>query len=261
MRKISILIALIILLVVVVSPAAAITWGETDIEHSYVGAMVVDWPGYGPFQICSGTLIAPRVFITASHCTADLAADNIETVWVNFDPYALTLDTLLNVSEVITHPDYEWGGSNPHDVALLILEEPVEGIQPATLPEAGFMETLLKAGELKHGADTAKLTVVGYGGSMTFPPPDIYYEDYRQIGQVSFKALLPVWIKTNQNVQLGNEGTCFGDSGGPIFHLDAQGNEVLVGVTSWGDAMCMANGFYYRLDTPESLLFIQDYSP
>jgi len=222
--------------------------------------MVVDWPDYGPFQTCSGTLIAPQVFLTASHCTADLDEIGIETVWVNFDPYALTEDSLLEVAEVITHPDFLWGGSDPHDVALLILTEPVD-IAPATLPEAGYMNELLKAGKLKDGPKTANLTVIGYGGSMTFPPPDIFYEDYRQIGQVSFKALLPVWVKTNQNVKLGNEGTCFGDSGGPIFYVDDQGNEILVGVTSWGDAMCMANGFYYRIDTEAVLEFIQTYSP
>ena len=261
MKKLAILIALIILLVVAVSPAVAITWGEVDEEHDYVGAMVVDWPGYGPFQTCSGTLIGPRVFVTASHCTANLAENNIETVWVNFHSYALNEDTLLDVAEVITHPEYEWGGSNPNDVALLILADEVEYIEPANIATAGYMDELLRAGELKDGSQTEKLTVIGYGGSMTFPPPEIYYDDYRQIGQVSFKALLPVWIKTNQNLQLENEGTCFGDSGGPIFYVDVEDNETLVGVTSWGDTMCMANGFYYRLDTPETLQFIQENSP
>ena len=96
---------------------------------------------------------------------------------------------------------------------------------------------------------------------MTFPPPDIFCEDYRQIGQVSFKGLPPVWVKTNQNVKLGNEGTCFGDFGGLIFHVDEDGTEVLVGVTSWGDAMCMVNDFYYRIDTEATLDFIQENSP
>ena len=123
------------------------------------------------------------------------------------------------------------------------------------------MDELLKAGELKDGPKTAKLIVVVYGGSMTFPPLNIFYEDYRQNGQVSFKGLLPVWVKTNQNVKLGNEGTCFGDFGGLIFHVDEDGTEVLVGVTSWGDAMCMANGFYYRIDTEATLYFIQENSP
>jgi secreted trypsin-like serine protease len=260
MKKLSILIALAILFVFAVSPVAAITWGDPDETHEFVGAMVVDWPDYGPFQTCSGTLIAPQVFLTASHCTADLDDIGIETVWVNFNSYALNEDTLLEVAEIITHPEYAWGGSDPHDIALLILSEPVD-IAPAKLPEAGYMNELLKAGKLKNGPNTAKLTVIGYGGSMTFPPPDIFYEDYRQIGQVSFKSLLPVWINTNQNVKLGNEGTCFGDSGGPIFYVDDQGLEVLVGVTSWGDAMCMANGFYYRVDTTASLEFIQEYTP
>jgi hypothetical protein len=59
MRKLSILIGLLLILAVAVLPAGAITWGEPDAEHTNVGAMVVDWPDYGPWQWCSGTLIYP----------------------------------------------------------------------------------------------------------------------------------------------------------------------------------------------------------
>ena len=109
------------ILTVGVLPVAAITWGEPDAEHTNVGAMVVDYPGYGPFQWCSGTLIHPRVFLTAGHCTVDLDAYGIETVWVNFHQDALNKKTLLDVEQVITHPDYNWGPtSNPHDGDVLI---------------------------------------------------------------------------------------------------------------------------------------------
>lgn len=38
---------------------------------------------------------------------------------------------------MITHPDYVWGPtSNPHDVGILVLEEPLEDIHPAVLPYA-----------------------------------------------------------------------------------------------------------------------------
>ena len=106
MKKIAILIGLVLILTVGVIPVAAITWGEPDSEHTNVGAMVVDWPGFGPFQWCSGTLIHPRLFLTAGHCTVDLDTFGVETVWVNFDQYALNESTLLEVAEVVTHPDY-----------------------------------------------------------------------------------------------------------------------------------------------------------
>lgn len=86
--------------------------------------MVVNYPGYGLFQYCSGALIHPRIFLTAGHCTYGLEAIGIKNVWVNFDKYALKENTLLKVEEVITHPNYYWGPqSNPYDVGVLILEE------------------------------------------------------------------------------------------------------------------------------------------
>ena len=83
------LLLIVTVLALLVGDVQAITWGEPDTTHHYVGAMVVDYPGYGPYQICTGTLIHERVVLTAGHCTVDLDAYDIETVWVNFDPDAL----------------------------------------------------------------------------------------------------------------------------------------------------------------------------
>jgi secreted trypsin-like serine protease len=62
----------------------------------------------------------------------------------------------------------------------------------------------------------------------------------------------------SQNQATGDEGTCYGDSGGPAFWTESAGTEILVGVTSWGDANCVATGFNYRVDIPETLSFIND---
>jgi secreted trypsin-like serine protease len=257
MKRLSV-ISVFILLAALTTPALGITWGEPDTEHPFVGAMIVNWPNYGPWQWCSGTLIHEKVFITASHCTFDLDEYGIDTVWVNFNEYALNPDTMLLVDQIITHPEFQWGGKDFHDVALLVLTDPVLDIEPAALPNAGFMNDLNKEGLLKVGVERAMLTAVGYGGSLEFPPPEIYYDDIRQVAYTEFSALLPTWIHTNQNQKLGNGGTCFGDSGGPIFWTNEDGSDVLVGLVSWGDAMCMANGFNYRVDTPQTLLFIYE---
>ena len=259
MKKLSLLLGLLLVLIMGVLPVAAITWGEPDTEHTNVGAMVVDWPGYGPYQVCSGTLIHPRVFLTAGHCTEGWEGTGVETFWVNFDQYALNEKTLLEVEEVITHPDYNWGPtSDPHDVGVLILKKPVKKrIKPADLPEEGFLDRLLAEGELRRGSDGAKFTLVGYGGTLDWPPPDIYYEDYRQFAVSEYQALLNAWLRMSQNQATGDEGTCFGDSGGPAFWTEPDGSEIIVGITSWGDANCVATGFNYRVDIPETLDFIE----
>jgi secreted trypsin-like serine protease len=260
MKRLWISLSLVLILALVAVPAMAITWGEPDTEHTNVGAMVVDWPGYGPWQVCSGTLIHPRVFLTAGHCTSGWEGTGVETFWVNFDQDALNEDTLLEVQEVITHPDYWWGPtSNPHDVGALVLAEPVEGIEPASLPYEGLLDDLKAAGLLNQGQTKAKFTLVGYGGTLEWPPPDITYEDQRQFAVSEYRALLKAWLRMSQNQATDDGGTCGGDSGGPAFWTDPETEtEVLVGITSWGDPNCISTGFNYRVDIPETLDFIAD---
>jgi secreted trypsin-like serine protease len=258
MRKVGMLLGLVVVLAVA-APVAAITWGQPDTVHTNVGAMVVDWPGYGPWQVCSGTLIHPRVFLTAGHCTSGWEGTGVETFWVNFDQHALNEGTLLEVEQVITHPDYWWGpNSNPHDVGVLILAEPVEGITPATLPEEGYLDQLRDEGQLNQGKTKAKFTLVGYGGTLSWPPPQVSYEDQRQSSVSEFRALLKAWLRMSQNQATGDGGTCYGDSGGPAFWTEPDGSEILVGITSWGDAPCVSSGFNYRVDIPETLGFVAD---
>ena len=270
-RKIALVGGLVLALVLMgwVTSAFAITWGELDADNEYpnVGAMVVDHPDHGLWQRCSGTLIHPRVFLTAGHCTDGLEEDGITQVWVNLNRYALNEDTLLDVETIITHPDYLWGGSNPHDVGLLILAEPADVI-PAELPSEGFLDDLKREGVLRPGGpDGAKFTVVGYGGVLDWhgggpegsgEPPEITYEDQRRFGESEYVALVPAQLHMNQNHLDYNEGTCFGDSGGPAFWEPDEDTRILVGITSWGDAMCVVTGFDYRVDIPETLSFIDD---
>jgi secreted trypsin-like serine protease len=262
MKKLSVWIAVIVILAVVAVPVGAITWGGPDTEHTNVGAMVVTWSDGNLYQVCSGTLIHPRVFLTAGHCTSGWEGTGVQAFWVNFDPYALNPDTLLEVEEVITHPDY-YGGpqSDPHDVGVLILAEPVTGITPATLPAEGFLDGLKKEGLLGRGADKAGFTLVGYGGTLEWPPPAIHYDDYRQFAVSEYRALLKAWLRMSQNQATGDGGTCGGDSGGPAFWTQEDGSEVLVGITSWGDPYCISTGFNYRVDIPETLDFIESVIP
>ena len=66
----------------VAAPAFAITGGSIDgTAHPAVGLLLAD-RGNGPEPDCSGALVSPTVFVTAAHCTGDLASGR---VWVSLD--------------------------------------------------------------------------------------------------------------------------------------------------------------------------------
>ena len=232
------------------TPAAAITYGAIDTEHTYVGAMIVDYPGYGVTEWCTGTLVSTRVFLTAGHCTFDLSDIGItlDKVWVSFavDVYAKGAKW-HTVSAVITHPDYHWGPtSDPHDVAALVLTKPVRGVGLGQIAPLGYLDALDDAGVL---ADATFINV-GYGVDQNFQGDGV-----RRISYSSFLSLHRAWLYMSQNVNAGSAGTCFGDSGGPTLY-DDHGTQYVVAIVSWGDAMCVATNINYRMDTSSSQSFL-----
>ena len=86
--KLSVGFIIVILALLLVTPVLAITFGEPDYDgHPNVGAMIVQEPDGVKYLYCSGTLIAPDVFLTAAHCTAAAAFYGAEPhdVYVTFD--------------------------------------------------------------------------------------------------------------------------------------------------------------------------------
>ena len=250
--------------------ALAITFGEPDQgRHPNVCAVIAVHPVFGllPF---SGTLISDRVVLTAGHAVQVIEAGEAALYGVSFDQDVDLNNpaTRLEVSAtaaVYTRFDVQKNGANPAnaDIAVLILKDPITTITPATIPALGFLDELKKAGQLQSGPDGTKLTVVGYGFGLNWPPPQPIFPVSdegivaRNAAQPGYLGFNPGWLVLNQNPAAGFGGTGLGDSGGPAFLTDPEtGDEVLVGVTSWaGD---VGSGHYFRVDTATSLQFIQD---
>jgi hypothetical protein len=241
---------------------SAITFGQEDTNGRYpsVGAFMAKYVNIGTFPVCSGTLVHPRVFVTASHCTAAvaarMAAGLISDVYVSFDADPMAAGATLHaVSALKTHPGFGHDMSDLKDVGALVLTQPVSGITPAKLPSTDHLGDLDAAGMLRQGNNVAKFAEVGYGGTLLFPPPQVVYDNKRQYSTSAFRNLHKAWLFLSQNPALGNGGTCYGDSGGPAFWNDGV-DDVLVAVTTTGDTACIATGVDYRIDTASSLAFI-----
>lgn len=254
-----------------VQPAPAITGGQVDENNTYsnVGALVVTPPLdiYPPWVLASGTLIHPRVVLTAGHVTREVEkhwGDAANLFQVSFGTDALEPSTWHEVEAVITHPGYHMNGdpaggpADANDVGVVILKKPVRRLPLAVLPEPFLLDQLKAAGLLREPPGATKFTVAGYGSLLDHPPPQILEADgLRRVALSEYLALRDDWLVVSQNFATGDGGTGFGDSGGPTFWTAPDGTQVLVSITSRGDPKLVSMGFTQRIDIPESLSFIE----
>ena len=251
------------------SRVKAIVYGFVDTSNVFnnSGAFIVKSPTTGKiFPICSGTLISPNVFLTASHCTVffenDLAPLGY-TAFVSFDnpiPFGdlTSIQTnLIPVTQVVTNPNFNQAQSDTGDIAVLLVPaNRTGGINPALLPPAGLLDQL---GE-KHGLKSAVFTPVGYGlqNRVTGGGPP-FFQDSNPVPRMyafsGFNALNKTFLRMSQNPATGNGGACFGDSGGPNF-LNYNGARLLVAITITGDAVCRSTNVSYRTDTASARNFL-----
>ena len=255
-RRVAVLAAL--LMFTTSQNAAAITYGQPDGNlHPNVGA-VIRLRADGVYRIlCSGSLISPTVFLTASHCTTFLEDQGITDVWVTFDSTFTQRSKLLH-GTMHSNPLYNQRQSDTGDIAVIVLDKAVT-IAPVQLPRAGLLDQMKAAGTLNR----ALFTSVGYGvqepvtgaGGITNPFP---MERWYAVGE--FNALTSTWLRIAQTQATGDGGTCSGDSGGPQF-LGAGATETntQVSITITGDPFCFATNVDYRLDTPQARAFLSQF--
>lgn len=270
MRRFALVLPLI-LAFVSPSPAGAVIYGEPDTAdpHRNVGYIVIELTDSPDLYFwCSGTLIAPDVFLTAAHCTFYFdrwLADGIaERFYVTFDPVAdrdpAAHTRIFDVELAVTNPEYTWSHlSDDHDVAVLILSEPVPDrfpdIQPARLPPAGMLDDMAAQGGLRD----QKFTVVGYGASYRengHGYPRWPGEGERRLAVAEFRALNPHRLHLSQNPSHDDGGSCYGDSGGPNFLGDT---DIIAGITWSGDTACRATSVIYRMDTESARSFLEPF--
>ena len=181
-KKLVVVAALLVLILSTAGIAGAVTNGVPDGDaHPYVGLLVFDVEVCDeetgdcenqPMWRCSGALIAPKVVLTAGHCTDGAVAARIwfdEDVTYDNIPFPLypyggpgsgAMEGMPYTNPDFGSDDNPYGGGNGlpafsyRDVGIVVLDEEVDVGGFAELPEAGLVDTL------KNKTD---VDLVGYG--------------------------------------------------------------------------------------------------
>ena len=269
-KRVAGLLAVVVLLLGVVAPAGAITYGEPDgDEHPYVGLVgFYDASGEWIWR-CSGTLISPTILLTAGHCTspdAELGTPARAQVWFDsqivLNPGAGYPDAGGVMGTPVANPNFDGlSKGNTNDIGVVVLDDPVNAPTYGALPTASYLDHLAT----ERGKQDVTFTAVGYGLNEVKPQSISLRTRYKA---VSHLVTLRSALTDGYNLQTSNNpghwvkgsesgGTCFGDSGGPVFYSNTN---LVVGITSFGmNSNCKGADWSYRTDSDAARAFLDDY--
>lgn len=259
--------------------------GDAPTAVAIIVDATVDFSGLGTMPIrvpaCGGTLIAPDVVLTASHCVnqeflAQAVAFGFGEVsdvkyYISFEDDLSYLSAgqgeqqqelpplpadAIRASEWLEHPSFELdrlsggnvnGPDNFNDVGLIFLEETVDDVEPEVVitPE--------EAAQIDEGVD---VFIAGWGlqepssGNPLDPPPE---------GSSGVKHCTPTYINEvgTHEMQIGSDAAssrkCNGDSGGPTYmeiETDHTRATRVIGITShaYDQELCNKGGVDTRAD-------------
>jgi len=263
------LVLSILLLVGLQSPAVASTGGTpAGNKYSNVG-LIMAYNEDGNRYRCTATLIREDLLLTAAHCTDGVVGKVLVTFeseivkgnraptvspFPEADPEIGYTTAQLQAAgfdsgDAYVHPDYSdfTDLDNWNDVGVVVLDAPVTDVAPATIAGLGTLDTIKQSRLSK-----TLFTAVGYGTEVRKPtegpqkPQPMSYPLIRRYVEMPGQKLTEQILQTNGNEHdnKGTGGTCFGDSGGPVFL-----NGEVVAVTSYGYTdNCRYLGGYQRVD-------------
>jgi hypothetical protein len=206
------------------SGAAPIIGGAADTTDGAVVAVI----RISTQALCTGTLVAPDVVLTAGHCVFGIDPSDLE---VDLGANITTPDATLTVRATAVYPGFD--GSPDQivdgvDLGALLLTQSVTTVTPVPIATSP-----LEAGALQG----AEVTLVGFGAD----------DGTASSGTgVRREVTLPVTTVCARTLRLGDAdaNACVGDSGGAVLL-----GGMLIAVIDGGNEGCEAPTVETRLDT------------
>jgi hypothetical protein len=228
------------------SAEASIIRGRPASIASFPWLAHVDYNGDVDKFDCTGTVVAPRVVMTAAHCA--LTGTGHVAVAANYTITTGVADlrdahkaNRSQVSQVLVFPKFDPSHVS-FDAALLVLKAPVAApalglasSQDSALREPGVGVSI--AGWGLTSAEPPRETTVLHEADSVIKSDDFCHQQLRRI--------LPFFSPGSQLCIKSSPGPffaslCHGDSGGPAFTRLPDGTPVQVGIISLGASNCGA---------------------
>ena len=228
-----------------VSPALAVFGGKTVASADIVANSIVavlDQTSKGA-QLCTATVLGPRLILTAAHCTEGGAAGLkviFATTLTDVPPERLRNVTAITRAEKTPDAKGSFAYNNPDDLALIVLD---------TAAPAGTAFATLTDGD-----GTGPVRIAGYGATSElrnglFGNNEVGFDRTLRTAGTALAAKGSVLVADQSH----GAGVCTGDSGGPAFTIAGKSLRlagVLIGVSAPKSASDFCRGSAHYVSIP-----------
>jgi secreted trypsin-like serine protease len=208
-----------------------------DGQQLAVGALLQSFGGAFA-NICTATLVAPDVVLTAAHCVWGRRGTTVDPSRLRFGigPDMAAPRRTFELASIHVPAEYATQQTDArYDIAVLRLKLRATDLEPALEPIPVNREPI------DMSLRGTRAQVVGYG--MTSPTDSGNTRRYWTTEEIVQVSEIDITVYGH-----GQSGVCFGDSGGPLLRAGADGVVRVFGTLSAGDDSCMGYDNFTRVD-------------